>query len=52
VGKILCKLGLHKWESIYRKSRCEYYPFPILVSKTCARCGKVKFKEGDEENGS
>ena len=43
---LLCKIGIHDWETIYRKSRCEYYPLPILVSKTCKRCNFVKYKEG------
>lgn len=47
--KLLCFVGIHNWESIYRKSKCEYYPFPILVSKTCTKCGKIKFKEGMTE---
>ena len=41
MGKILCMLGLHKWESQWRPSRCSYYPFDILVSKTCKRCKKI-----------
>ena len=39
--KLLCKIGLHKWVKNWRPSRCSYYPFDILVNKTCERCGKV-----------
>lgn len=41
IGKLLCLIGIHKWEAQWRPSRCSYYPFDILVSKTCQRCEKV-----------
>jgi hypothetical protein len=41
IGKLLCKLGFHKWESLWRPSKCSFYPFDILVSKTCTRCKKT-----------
>jgi hypothetical protein len=41
IGKVLCLVGLHKWVGLWRPSRCSFYPFDILVNKTCDRCGKV-----------
>jgi len=41
IGKLLCLIGIHKWKGLWRPSRCSYYPFDILVNKTCERCGKV-----------
>jgi len=41
IGKVLCLIGLHKWVGLWRPSRCSFYPFDILVNKTCKRCGKV-----------
>jgi len=51
IGKLLCKIRLHKWEKHWRPSKCSYYPFDILVSRTCKRCDRVEIaKEKPHDN--
>jgi hypothetical protein len=45
IERILCLINIHKWEGLWRPSRCSYYPFDILVHKKCTRCGKIIIPE-------
>jgi len=47
---LLCKIGLHRWQKNWRPSRCSYYPFDILVNKTCKNCGKIVVPEEKKRN--
>lgn len=52
MDKLLCLFGLHKWEKLWRPSRCSYYPFDILVNKTCKRCSKTVIPEENPQHFS
>lgn len=52
---ILCKIGLHDWELIFRDhDECKGKPirvFPLIMDRVCVRpgCGKIKRNYGNIE---